>query len=149
MNTLATTSCSIFTLRHRTAGSISPVGDIKSADLPSKPPGQSAKKIRIRGYVFTIMAESTRLRLTDRRERRLNRLEDATGENTRAGAIDAAANYYLRMAGGTAAKPTGAVEELMRTAIEQGSVTPTEIAEILDTDELPVEYTHEWSVGDD
>ena len=88
------------------------------------------------------MAESTRLRLTDRRERRLTHLEDATGESTRAGAIDTAADYYLRMVGGTAAEPTGAVEELMQTAIEQGSVTPLEIANMLDTDELSVEYTH-------
>ena len=56
-------------------------------------------------------------------------------------------DYYLRMAGGTAVEPTGAVEDLMQTAIEQGSITPREIAEILDTEELQVEYTHEWSVG--
>lgn len=43
--------------------------------------------------------------------------------------------------------PTGAVKELMERAVEQGSVTPEEIAEVLGTDKLPVEAETEWSVG--
>jgi len=85
--------------------------------------------------------------MNDKRERRYERLEEATGENTRSGALDTAADYYLRQAGGTTASPTGAVEELMSTAIEQGNVTPQEIAEILGCRELPVEYSHQWDVG--
>lgn len=93
------------------------------------------------------MAESTRLRLTEKRERRLSHLEEATGENTRSGAIDVAAKYYVRMAGGTGAYPTGQLEKLMSAATERGSLTPEEIAAILDTDELPIHYSHDWGVG--
>jgi len=58
--------------------------------------------------------------------------------NTKSGAIDTAADYYVRMAGGSSAVPTGAVEELMQLAINEGSVTPAQIAAVLDLDELPV-----------
>jgi hypothetical protein len=88
-----------------------------------------------------------RLRMTDSRERRLANLLEATDENTKSKALDRAADYYLKMAGDTTAVPTGAVEELMERAVEQGSVTPEEIAAILDTEELPVEARTEWSVG--
>lgn len=37
-----------------------------------------------------------RIRMTDERERRLRRLMEATGENTKAGALDIAARHYLR-----------------------------------------------------
>lgn len=87
--------------------------------------------------------------MTDRRERVYECLEEATGEDTRVGALDVAADYYLEMAGGTAAHPTGALEELMQLAVEQGSVTAPEIAEVLDVDELPVDYSSSWSVGRD
>ena len=50
-----------------------------------------------------------------------------------------AADYYLKMSGDTVAVPNGAVE--------QGSVTPEEIAEILHTDELTVRAETSWSVG--
>jgi hypothetical protein len=89
-----------------------------------------------------------RLRMNDERERRIENLVDATGEATKSKAIDQAARYYVRMAGDCSAIPTGAVEELMERAADQGSVTPEEIAEILDTDELPVSARTEWSVGD-
>ena len=89
-----------------------------------------------------------RLRMNDRRERRLENLLDATGENAKAKAIDRAAEYFIKMAGDTTARPTGAIEELMERAVEQGSVTPEEIAEILDTEELPVEAEITWSVGE-
>jgi hypothetical protein len=36
-----------------------------------------------------------RIRMTDERERRLKRAMDATGENTKAGAIDTALKHYL------------------------------------------------------
>ena len=87
--------------------------------------------------------------MNDDRERRLDSLVEATGENTKSKAIDRAAKYYTRMAGGTAAVPTGQLEKLMARAEEQGSVTPQEIAEILDTEELPVEAALTWSVGDE
>lgn len=85
--------------------------------------------------------------MTDSRERRLANLLEATNENTKSKAIDRAADHYLKMAGDTTAVPTGAVEQLMERAVEQGSVTPDEIAAILDTDELPVRAEIEWSVG--
>jgi len=88
-----------------------------------------------------------RLRMNNRRERRLENLQDATGENTKSKAIDTAADYFCKMAGDNFAFPTGAVEELMERADEQGSVTAEEIAEVLDTEELPVEAETNWSVG--
>lgn len=72
---------------------------------------------------------------------------DATGEGTKSGSLDVAADYYLKMSGGNPAVPNGAVPALMEQAVEEGSLTPDEIADILDTDELPVKYSHEWSTG--
>lgn len=89
-----------------------------------------------------------RLRMNDDRERRLEALSEATGEKTKSKAIDAAARYYVRMAGGTTAVPEGRISELMELAEEQGSVTPGQIADVLDTDELSVDFETEWSVGD-
>lgn len=43
------------------------------------------------------------LRMNDRRERRYERLQEATGENIKNGAFDAATDYYLMIAGGTGA----------------------------------------------
>lgn len=94
------------------------------------------------------MGSNLNIRLNDRRERQFEYLQEATGENTTSGAIDAAAQYYVRMAGDTGAYPSGSLEELMEAAIEQGSLTAPEIAEILDSEELPVEYEQEWTVGD-
>lgn len=88
-----------------------------------------------------------RLRMTDSRERRMENLLEATGENTKSKAIDRAATYYLRMVGDTTAIPTGAVETLMELAVEQGSVTPEEIADVLDTEEFSVKAETSWSVG--
>lgn len=92
---------------------------------------------------------SYQLRLSDRRERRLDNLEEATGEKTRSKAIDTAADFYLKMRGDTTAAPTGAFTELMQRAEKQGSVTPEEIAEIIHTEELPLQATLTWSVGDE
>jgi hypothetical protein len=88
-----------------------------------------------------------RLRMTDSRERRMDALIEATGENTKSKALDQAAEFYLRMRGENTAVPNGAFEELMATAERQGSVTPEEIAEILDTDAITVQAETQWSVG--
>lgn len=85
--------------------------------------------------------------MNDDRERRIENLVEASGESTKSKAIDRAASYYVRMAGGNPAVPTGAIEELMQLAIEQGTVTPEQIATVLDVKELPVEYEKSWSVG--
>ncbi|WP_245778586.1 hypothetical protein [Halomicrobium zhouii] len=85
--------------------------------------------------------------MNDRRERRFENLMDATGEGTKSGALDVAADYYLKMSGDNPAVPNGAVPDLMKQAVEKGSLTPNEIVDILYTDELPVEYSHEWSTG--
>ena len=84
---------------------------------------------------------------TDRREREWTALEKATGENTTSGALDVATRYYLRMVGGTEVDPQGRLIQLMQLAEEQGSVTPQEIADVLDVDELPIEAGLEWTVG--
>lgn len=88
-----------------------------------------------------------RIQDTDRRERHWSYLKEATGENTKSGAIDTAVRFYLEMAGGTTAVPTGAVEELLAEAEREGSLTVEEIAAILDTDELPIAAETTWSVG--
>jgi len=88
-----------------------------------------------------------RIHDTDKREREWEMLQEATGEATTSGALDVATNYYLKMRGDNAAAPTGAVEELMQLAINEGSATPDQIAEVLNVEEFPVEYEREWSVG--
>lgn len=90
-----------------------------------------------------------RLRMNERRERRFENLMEATGEGTKSGALDVAADYYIRMAGDNPGVPTGQVEELMQLASEQGSVTPAEIADVLDTDEFPVAASTEYELGRD
>ncbi|WP_236039587.1 hypothetical protein [Haloarcula salinisoli] len=79
----------------------------------------------------------------------LDALLDATGENTKSKAIDKAVNHYCRCAGANPAHPTGTYEELMERAVEQGSLTLDEIAEILYTDSLPVRHNRvlywEWT----
>lgn len=90
-----------------------------------------------------------RLRMNDRRERRFKYLQEATGENTKSGALDVAADYYLVMAGGTGAHPNGLLHELIQSTEEQGRLPASEIAEILDTPQLPIQYEQQWSVGDE
>ncbi|NHN60022.1 hypothetical protein G9466_13180 [Halorussus sp. JP-T4] len=94
------------------------------------------------------MCNFMRLRMTDSRERRLDQLCEATGENTKSKALDRVAVFYLKMAGDATAVPTGAFVELMQRAVDQVSVTPEEIAAILDTDELPVQAETSWAVGE-
>ncbi|MFC6723468.1 hypothetical protein ACFQE1_03500 [Halobium palmae] len=86
--------------------------------------------------------------MTDSRERRFGALTDATGEKTKSKALDTAVGYYLKMSGGGSSYPTGRVEKLMQLADQRGSVTAAEIAEVLDTDELSVDFDQRWSVGD-
>ena len=86
--------------------------------------------------------------MTDSRERRLSDLKDALDENAGSKAVFAAAEYTIRMRGGTTAVPQGQIAELLQLAEEQGSVTGAEIAEVLDTEVVPVEYERRWSVGE-
>lgn len=95
------------------------------------------------------MPDSMRMRLTDSRERRIERLKKATGENSKSGAIDVAAKYYLEMGAVDVGRRVGAVNDLMEAAAERGSLTAPEIAEILDCDELPVEAKTSFKVGRD
>lgn len=90
-----------------------------------------------------------RLRVTDHRERMFDALTDATGEKTKSKAIDRAVDHYCKCAGANAAHPTGTYEELMNQAVEQGSLTPGQIAEILHTESLPVQHTQEYCIGED
>lgn len=87
--------------------------------------------------------------MTDARERKLDHLKEALDENAGSKALFAAADYAIRMRGGSTAVPTGKIVELMQRADEQGSVTPQEIAEILDTDTVSVEYESHWGVKTD
>lgn len=86
--------------------------------------------------------------MTEKREREMEALLDATGENAKSKALDKAVRFYNQMAGDNVAVPVGAVEELMEVAVRGGSVTPEEIAEVLDTEELPVRAETSWSVGE-
>jgi len=95
------------------------------------------------------MPESMRMRLTDARERRIERLKEATGENSKSGAIDVAAKYYLHMGETDVGHRVGAVNDLMEAAAERGSLTAPEIAKILDCDELPVQANTSYNVGRD
>ncbi|KTG07796.1 hypothetical protein AUR64_02100 [Haloprofundus marisrubri] len=90
-----------------------------------------------------------RVRMNDSRKQRYETLTEATGEKTKSKALDKAAAYYIKMRGDTVAVPNGRVSELMALATRQGSVTPAEIADCLDVDELPVCYESSWSVGED
>jgi hypothetical protein len=94
-----------------------------------------------------------RIRATDSRERLWDDLEDATGHGHTSQALDDAARLYVKLRGDTTAVPTGRVEQLLREADNaDGGLGPEAIAEILDTDELPVtanEPPTEISVGDE
>jgi hypothetical protein len=88
-----------------------------------------------------------RIQKTDARERRWQHLREATGKGHTSAALDEAANYYLRMRGETDAYPTGLLEDLLSAAESRGSLTSEEPVEILDCDELKLEYTSRWVVG--
>ncbi|WP_226006618.1 hypothetical protein [Natrinema salinisoli] len=89
-----------------------------------------------------------RIQKTDTRERKWKYLKEATGESTVSGALDAAADYYLKMCGDTTAQPNGCVPKLIQHANQKGSLTAAEIVKILDTDELPLEYQSTWTIGE-
>ena len=89
-----------------------------------------------------------RIEKTDARADKWEYLKEATGESATSKALDRAADYYLRMRGDTTAVPKGQLAELMSTAQDRGSLTPEEIAEILDTNELPVRCEVSVSIGD-
>ena len=99
------------------------------------------------------MADSTRIRLPDRREQLYGGLEDATGESTTSGALDEAAETYLRLVGGgpvVSPAREGALQELLREADERGSLDAEEIASIFSDHDLPIQYEPaDWSVGID
>ena len=86
--------------------------------------------------------------MNERRERTLVNLKEALDENAGSKALFAAAEFTLRMRGETTAIPNGALAELLEAADERGSLTGEEIAEILDTDEIPIDYSTSWAVGD-
>lgn len=88
-----------------------------------------------------------RIKKTDRRERLWSDLKGALDENTTSGALDEAARFTVRMVegGGTG---TGQLEELLAAADERGALTGAEIVEILDTREVPLEWSSSYSVGE-
>ena len=88
-----------------------------------------------------------RIKTTDDRERLWENLCEATDEQARSKALDRAARYYLRMCGGVAAYGRGDIQTLLDAAEEEGSLTASQIAAILDNRELPVTYETESSVG--
>jgi hypothetical protein len=93
-----------------------------------------------------------RINSTDERERLWEDLREATGNGHTSQALDAAARHYVRCRGDTAAVPTRTYAELLAAARDaDGGLGPEQIADILDTDELPVaaSTTTEISVGDD
>lgn len=110
---------------------------------------QQVEKTRNCGGVCTpAMGNPTMsIRMNPRRERRYDRLEESTGESNRAAALDAAALFYFSMAGGPADHQTGAVEELLELADDQGAVTLEEIVDVLDSDQLRIDYDPaEWEI---
>jgi hypothetical protein len=93
-----------------------------------------------------------RVKSTDDRERLWEDLCEATDWGHTSKALDAAARHYVRCRGDTSAVPVGNYAELLRAADDADSgLGPEEIAEILNTDELPVaaSTTTEISVGND
>jgi len=80
-----------------------------------------------------------RIQSTDTRERLWEQLREATDHQHTSQALDAAARYYVRMYGDSAAQPTGVVDELLDAArAADGGLDEQQIAEILDTPELGV-----------
>lgn len=87
------------------------------------------------------------IRETDRRSREWERLQEATGENTVAGALDVAVRYYLEMGATDIGERVGKTSDLMDAAAKRGSLTGPEIAELIDNEYLPVEAKNTYSVG--
>lgn len=89
-----------------------------------------------------------RIESTDERQRLWTQLVEATDERAKSKALDNAARYYLRMRGGIAGYGTGKIKGLLAKAEAEGSLTASEIAEILDTRELNVEYRTSIQIGE-
>ncbi len=92
-----------------------------------------------------------RIQSTNERDRLWENLREATAEGHTSQALDAAARHYVRCRGDTTAVPTGTYAELLAAARDaNGGLGPEQIADILDTDELPVaaSTTTEISIGD-
>lgn len=88
-----------------------------------------------------------RIRSTEERERRLERLKEATGESTKSGAIDEASKFFLAMAAVDHGTRVGKLEELLRTAADRGNLTAPEIAEILSTPQVQLEAETTYQVN--
>lgn len=90
------------------------------------------------------------MRLNENRDQRLDDLVEATGEETRSKAVDAASKAFLDLVGGNMVRPgRGRLEELLSAAEERGGLSAEEIAEVLSTEDLPVRYEPaSWSVGE-
>ena len=93
-------------------------------------------------------ATSMGIQMNDRRERLCENLKEATGKGHKSKALDQAAAYYLRMHGDTVVYSTGAIDEVLDAAEAEGSLTAQQIADLLDVDELCIEYKINQSVGD-
>lgn len=88
--------------------------------------------------------------MTDSRERLYENLEQCCPEGTRSGSLDHAARFYCKMHGYNDVVPgQGAIGELLDVAIEEGSVTPEQIAAILGTEEYPIELDVDLQHGFD
>lgn len=82
--------------------------------------------------------------MNDTREQTYNTLVDVSGEAAKSKALDRAARLYVQLA-----KDHGKIDELLRTAEQEGSLTAVEIADILDSEPLPVHASVEHTVGED
>ena len=82
-----------------------------------------------------------------RRESRRAGILEATGENTKSGALDAAAEFYLSMAAVDAGRRVGALAELLEAAEGRGALAGPEIAAVLDCEEVPVGFSSSWQIG--
>lgn len=91
-----------------------------------------------------------RIKSTDDWKRLWEDLREVSGEGHTSQVLDAAARHYIQYRGDTAAVPIGTYAEPLRAA-DDGGLGPEQIAEILDTDELPVATSTmtKISVGDD
>lgn len=74
-----------------------------------------------------VQFQGMRLRMNDDRKRRFENLQSAVDEKTKSKALDRAANFTIRMLSGNPAQPTGALEELLKEADEQGSLTASRL----------------------
>jgi hypothetical protein len=81
------------------------------------------------------------------RERRFDELCDALDENTKSKAIDRAAELAIALLG-SGEYDQGQIDELLETADEQGALTADQIATILDTDTIPIEFESSWSIDE-